>query len=376
LKGTFIKNLSLVVASLLLAVSLSACGSGSGASGSLLTPTVPVVPITAQHASVSLSFIVPQNDSQASPILSKSSNRTTKFVSPGQNNFTLIVDGIKVLNAAVISPALANTTSSPDGNTKVTVTYAGAGNYYTYTVGIDTLAGTHRVGVEILGNKPQIILSEAQNVYTLQPGANPPATLTLKGVISTGYIECGNGPVNSTNCSSSFVADTTFGTGGVYTLTAIGADYDGFPIASQPGISFDNGGFTVVETDTNAVLRLTQNSPFTVPGTQLTGPSGGYYVAQTARYGQPFQARCLKTGSTVLALQNVATGPNDPLVGETYVTYDPSTGGTTGNYPGAGILRQGDKTPGNPNYHNGSNPNAVTNLLSVSCTPNLQLLIN
>ena len=357
---------------------LTACGGGSAgsASGNAVTPVTLPGTSAKNRATVSLSFTVPQNDSQAS---ASSANRTPKFISPGQNNITLIVDGTKVLNAAVISAGLASPTTSPDGNTVVTVAYAGSGSYYTYTIGIDTIPGKHRIGVEILGNAPQVILSEAQNVYSLQPGSNPAATLTLMGVLSSGYIECANGPVDNTNCSSSFTPDATVGTGGVYTLTAIGADFESFPISSQGSTTFDNGGFTVVETDGNGILTLTQpGAPFTAPGTQLTGaPSGGYYVPALSTYGQSFEARCVKLGTATLSLQNAASGPNTPLVGETYTTYNPANQvPTVGNYPGAGTLATGNKIAGNPNYHSGQNPNAVTTLMSINCDANLNLTIN
>jgi hypothetical protein len=352
-------------------MTLTGCGGGSSSAGSPVMPSTSTKP-SAKHATVSLSFKVPQNDSQASPA---SVARKPQFISPGENNITLIVDGAKVLNLADINASTSPTTS-PDGNTTVSVTFAALGTYYVYTIGMDTIPGTHQIGVEVLGNKPHIILSEAQATYTLQPGANPAATMTLLGALSTGYIECSNGPVDSTNCASSYAADSTVGTGGVYTLTAIGADYDGFPIAFQANTGFDNGGFKVVETDGNNVLGLTNNGPFTSPGTQLLGNSGGFYVSQQAYYGQPFNARCLKLGTATLALQNSTSGPTTKLAGETYTYFDPSTDGSTGNYPGAGTLALGSKTPGNPAYHGGMNPNPVTTLMTINCDASLALTIN
>jgi hypothetical protein len=295
------------------ALTITGCGGGAGAaaippdsasSGSGSSSQTGNTKSGAKHATVSLSFKVPHNDSQASPA---SVARKPQFISPGENNITLIVDGAKVLDLADIN-ASTSLTASPDGNTTVSVTYAAASTYYVYIIGIDTLPGKHQIGVEVLGAAPHAILSEAQATYTLQPGSNPPATMTLLGVLSNGYIECGNGPVDSTKCASSYVADSTLGTGGGYTLTAIGADYDGFPIASQTNTGFDNGGFTVVETDGKNVLGLANNGPFTAPGTQILGNSGGYWVPQKAYYGQPFNARCLKLGTATPALNNSTSG--------------------------------------------------------------------
>jgi hypothetical protein len=294
---------------------------------------------------------------------------------------TLIVDGTKLLNAIELSLLTNNaggpaqTFTSADGNTTVSFSVTASGAYYTYVATIDTLPGKHTIGLEILGANPPIVLSEAQQSYTLLPGTNSPATLTLLGVLATSYVECASGPVDATNCQSSFTPGSAPGTGS-YQLTAVGADFDGFPIVNQ-SVPFDNGPFTVVESDTLGILTLTNAGPFSTPGNQLLGNSGGYYVSGTAPYGQSFNASCNKTGTATVALTTTQVGPNVPLAGETYTYFDPSNNfPTSGNYPNAGTLATGSKTPGNPVYHNGNNPNPVTNLASISCDANLSLTVN
>jgi hypothetical protein len=245
---------------------------------------------------------------------------------------------------------------------------------------IDTLPGSHTIGLEILGHNPPVILSEAQ--ATLAPGTNTPATMTLLGALSTSYVECASGPVDATNCQSSFTATPANGPGtGYYTLTAIGSDFEGFPIALQgtstAPIGFDNGSFSVMETDGNGILSLGASGPYSNSGSALTGPSGGFYVATQATYGRPFTASCIKTGTATVGLVTTATDPTVPLSGETYTIFDPANNfATSGNYPGAGTLADGSKTPGNPAYHGGSNPNAVTTLTSINCDANLVLTVN
>ena len=223
----------------LLTLGLAACGGGSsGSGGGGITTPPTTVPTTAPHgdrATTTVSFLLPPNDATTS---TSSTQRGPRFVSPGQDKVTLIVDGVKVLDRHKTDGTLAGTYTSPDGNTSMNVSYTNPqppSLYYTFTVAIDTIPGKHVIGAAIISGSPAIILSEAQQSYTLAPGPNAASTMTLKGVIGTGYIMCDTVANNNANngCANSFVSDNTANTGGTYTLTAVASDFNSFPIADQ-----------------------------------------------------------------------------------------------------------------------------------------------
>jgi hypothetical protein len=376
----------------LLTLGLAACGggSGSGGSGGGITTPPTTVPTTAPHgdrATTTVSFLLPPNDATTS---TSSTQRGPRFVSPGQDKVTLIVDGVKVLDRHKTDGTLAGTYTSPDGNTSMNVSYTNPqppSLYYTFTVAIDTIPGKHVIGAAIISGSPAIILSEAQQSYTLAPGPNAASTMTLKGVIGTGYIMCDTVANDNANngCANSFVSDNTANTGGTYTLTAVASDFNSFPIADQ-GITFDNGSYTVYEKNPTGVVTIGVSGgdapPWTTPGTQLQNAnSGGFFVATKSNYGHPFTVHCNKLGSTQLGIKTLQSGPTTPLAGQAYNLFDPSNNfptqtGETPNYPDKGNVATGDKVPGNLNYHGGSNPNAVYNLATVSCDAALNLTIN
>ena len=349
--------------------------------------TAPTTAPRGDRATTTISFAVPPSD----PITqTSSSQRAPKFVSPGQDKVTLIMDGFKVLDRHKTDGTLAGTYTSPDGNTQFTVSYTNPqppSLYYTFTVVTDTLPGKHVIGAEIISGSPAIIISEAQQSYTLQPGPNAASTMTLKGVIGTGYIMCDTLAHNAENngCSNAFVTDNTANTGGTYTLTAVAADFNSFPIADQ-GISFDNGSYQVYEKNPTGIVTLgTANAdpaPWTTPGNQLQNAnSGGFFVATKSNYGHPFTVHCDKLGTTQLGIKTTQSGATTPLNGQTYNLFDPANNfptqtGENPNYPDKGNVATGDKVPGNLNYHGGSNPNAVYNLATVSCDANMNLTIN
>ncbi len=374
-----------------LTLGLAACGGGSSGSGpsGITTPptTIPTTAPKGDRATTTITISLPPSDATTS---TSSSQRGPRFVSPGQDKMTLIVDGAKVLDRHKTDGTLAGTYASPDGNTSINVSYANPqppSLYYTFTAVIDTLPGKHTIGAEILGGAPAIIQSEAQQSYTLQPGPNAPSTMTLKGVVGTGYIMCDTLANNAANngCANSFVTDNTPNTGGTYTLTAVAADFNSFPIADQ-SVALDNGAYSVYEVNPTGIVTIGVSNgdapPWTTPGNQLqNAPSGGFFVATKANYGHPFTVHCNKLGTTQLRLKNTQAGPIQALNGQAYNLFDPSNNfppqtGETPNYPGAGNLAVGDKVAGNPNYHNGSNPNAVYNLTTVSCDASLNLTIN
>ncbi|HEV2740821.1 MAG TPA: hypothetical protein VGU66_19855 [Candidatus Elarobacter sp.] len=373
-----------------LTLGLAACGGGSGSGPSGITTPPTTTPTTSprgDRATTTISFLLPPSEAANS---TSSSQRSPRFVSPGQDKVTLIVDGAKVLDRHKTDGTLAGTYTSPDGNTQMNVSYTNPqppSLYYTFSVAIDTIPGKHTIGAEILGGSPAIILSEAQQSYTLAPGPNANATMTLKGVVGTGYIMCDTvaHDVENNGCANSFVSDTTSNTGGKYTLTAVAADFNSFPIADQ-GIALDNGAYSVYEKNPTGIVTIGVSGgdapPWTTPGNQLqNAPSGGFFVATKSNYGHPFTVHCNKLGTTQLGIKNAQSGPIQPLAGQAYNLFDPSNNfppqtGETPNYPDQGNDATGDKTPGNPNYHNGQNPNAVYNLVTVSCDASLNLTIN
>jgi hypothetical protein len=360
-----LSTLKTLAISAVAAATFAACGSSGGGSSSSPAAIPPPASITTTStgakAKTTLTFVLPAPDA-SSVTAASTTRRSPAFISPGLDKLTFIEDGVKILNQ-VETDALVGTFTSPDGFTSVSFTATQTGNDYTFIATISTPPGSHTFGAEFFGHAPAVVLSEGQGTYALASGPNAAATLTLNGVLGSYYIECANGPVDSTDCASSYSSTT-----GLYTLTAIGADFDGFPIPSQ-GVPYDNGAFNVVETDGNGIVALTNNGPFSAPGTQLTGPSGGYFVSGSYTYGQPFNLQCEKIGVATLALTIAQQGRTSALTGETYSYFDPSNNfPTSGDYPGSGTLAAGSKTPNNPAYHSGTNPNAVTTLTTVNCT--------
>jgi hypothetical protein len=355
-----------VAASLAAVLGLAACSGGGGSSVSPVpSGTHTGTGSLSKSARTTITFRIP-----AAPAGAGTSNdaRQSKAISPGTDKLTLIVDGTKAFNAMSIynTGGPYNYTSS-DGNTKLTLNNTASNGYFTFAATIDTLPGNHTLGVVLISGTPAIVLSEGQITYgAMQPGVNAPQSLTLNGAIGSGYIECDTAANNNLNngCANSFNTAT-----GLYTLTAVAADFNGFPIVGQGSTTFDNGSLAVVETTTPShLLTLSNNGPFTTPGTQLSGPSGSWYTAGTYSYGQPFNVKCNSLGTATLGLVLSGTGgPTNPVTGQSY------SAGT--NYPAGGTLPAGSKYPGNPSYHGGVNPYAVYSLATVSCDANMVLTI-
>ena len=362
---------------MVMALGLAACGGGGGGATptgviSVPTATPTTGPTSGNRATTSISFRV------TGQLGTSSSKRSPQYISPGQDRLTFLVDGTKEVDNLHI----ANTPfTSADGNVKVAVTGDALNPaYYTVTLSIDVIPGIHTFGVEINGNAPAVILGEGQATYALQPGPNTPQAMALRGPVGSGYIMCDtDGHIaENNNCANSFNTTT-----GKYTLTAVAADFNGFPIPNQVvggnPLTFDNGTFTVVETGTSTgVISLSNNGPFNNPGSQLTAqPSGGFFVPGTFSYGQPFNIVCNKLGTATVGIHNNQQGPGaNALTGETYTYFDPANNfPTSGNYPGAGTVARGSKWVANPAYHGGSNPNAVHDILTVNCDASLVLTI-
>jgi hypothetical protein len=200
--------------------------------------------------------------------------------------------------------------------------------------------------------------------------------------LGSGYILCDTDAhvAQNNGCQNSFNTNT-----GLYTLTAVIADYEGMAIPYQlvnaTPLVLDNGGFSVVETDASAVtlnpvLTLTNNGPFTNPGNALSAePSGGFFVPGTFTYGQHFNVKCNVLGTATLGLANTQQGANSAVTGQNYI-YFPPNAESSSNYPGGPrALPRGSKWPGNPAYHAGNNPNAIHDLVTVNCDANLALTL-
>ncbi|MGR4064943.1 MAG: hypothetical protein ACLQPV_05800, partial [Vulcanimicrobiaceae bacterium] len=356
---------------------LTACGGSGGGytpfnAGANPTPA-PVAPSGKSTATIKLTL--PEHDADATTAAAVAKGGVFRhvrpdFISPAQNTFTFLIDGQKAL---YVNQTTNQTVSTPTSNGS-TIVFSGesSGSVYTITLNVTTTPGEHLIGAVIQGNVPAWVLSEGQRVYNLAPGPNANlATLALNGAMGTAYVECATAAQNvaGNNCNdyANFNPVT-----GLYTFTAVAADADGFPIVQQsnpygPGnVPFDNGSFTVVETTATPILTVTNAGPYGDPGSTITGPSGGYYVPGIFTYGQGFNVQCNSVGQATLGLQIAQSAPTAPVTGFTY---------PAGTYPAAGVLPAGDKVAGNPNYHNGNNPNPVTNILSVSCQSNGTIVI-
>jgi hypothetical protein len=361
-----------------LTLGLAACGgggsgSGSGSSGITTPPTGPTTAPRSDRATATISFRVPAPPDGTAP---SSSARSPRYISPGTDKLTLIIDGVKAFNnQSIFNTGPAQTYTSSDGNTVVVLNNSISGADFVFVATIDTLPGNHTFGVALISGTPAIVMSEGQATYALLPGPNNPQALTLKGVIGSGYIQCDSDAHNllGNGCANSFNTTTA-----LYTLTAVAADYNGFPIPNQTGVGFDNGstGFSVVATSGGSNITLSNNGPFTTPGTQLTaGPSGSWYVDGAFTYGQPFNVQCVHLGTATLGLTNPQQGPTSPLTGLTY-TYFPPNPQSSSNYPGSGALPTGSKTHTGTHPVVGTDHNAVTNLATVNCDASLQLTLN
>jgi hypothetical protein len=357
-------------------IALAGCGSQNSTAGPIPSappaatptnrPSPSPQPTAASAATATVSFKVP-----LPPATTSSGALRPQYISPGSNFLNILIDGTLAFSAVQIytytNRGQTYSYTSDDKNTTATLSGTISGAYFVWTLAVDTLPGKHTFGVNITGNIPPIVLSEGQATYTLAPGPNTAQNLSLNGVLGSYYIQCDT-PANialNNGCAGSFDPTT-----GSYTLTAVAADFEGFPIPNQ-NIPFDNGTFTVVETSATKILTLTNAGPFAQPGTQLLGPSGSWYVPGTFAYGQPFQVKCNALGTATLALSISGNGPTNPLTGFTYAVFPEPSPVQGSNYPGAGVLPAGSKTS---NSH--GNQNVVTNLSSVSCDANLNLTLN
>jgi hypothetical protein len=365
------------------AMSLAACsgggaGSNSGSSNSLL-PSGPSTSSTAK-SKASISFNVPKanpgNNIGTSSVSTQAvATRKPMEISPATDKFALMIDGVEIVKDVEV--ANYNNAGIVDANgNSVALAVTSFSSYFTVTATMTTTPGSHLFGVVLKSGNPAYVLSEAQATYTLVPtfsgqSAQTLGTLTLLPAMGSGYIECdtfaenSGSPAGSCNNGQNFI-------NGVYYLTAVAADYDGFPIVSQGSTAFDNGSYSVVETDGNGIVTLGSNGPFSSPGSWLTGPSSSWVDSldpgATFQYGNRFTATCNKVGTASLALQLTAqiygNAPLSPITGYNYNfinSYSPLANGA--------FLPLGSKTtagpgtiPANPQYNVTVNCSAVATL--------------
>ena len=346
---------------LLALVALSACGGGGGSTGTATLPNTNPQPNGAARAVASISFNVAKADpgsNVGTSTTTASSARKPQYLSSATDKFAFMLDGKEVVadqevvNFNNAGPAGNGTFTDAATGSTVTLSYDGANPAY-FTVGatIVTTPGTHKFGVVIKSGTPAYVLSEGQGTYTLQPtftGQAPQAlgALALTGAIGSGYIECDTWAQNVASPAGTCNSGENY-SNGTYYFTAVAADFDGFPIVNQ-GIPFDNGGYSVVETDGNGIVTLGYNGPFTAPGNNLTGPSSGWVAGSTFQYGNRFTATCNKVGTASLGLQ-LASGQGaaalSPVDGYNYNGALPvATGYAQPSQTNGSILPLGSKT--------------------------------
>ncbi|HEY0615731.1 MAG TPA: hypothetical protein VGC96_13850 [Candidatus Elarobacter sp.] len=304
------------IAALALAVAVAGCG-GGGSAGPPGTPAIPgSVPTAAPQALGSIPMTI------GFPLKPPaSSDRTPQFVSPNAAAIA-IYDGatlIYVANLSFDSQTQFTTVYAKSGATTVafgSCTFTSSAAVCTLT--ITTTIGAHKFDVimyplaqgqqttsgqrkvQDTGTPPNfigVISSEGELSVTLNPGANPAATLTLLGVADqVVYAGLSEAAYNDTVTYGYRIQDSTHAQ------------------IIQPGTSYDNGPVTLTATPTG-VVTLT-------PSTISTPPA--------AQGDQNFTVKCVNAnGGTVSIDFNVQTHPNNAYASG--LTYNGS------NYPGAKI---------------------------------------
>ncbi len=209
-----------------------------------------------------------------------------------------------------------NSQGSGSGNqpyANITLTYTT--NPGSHTLGVVQPDGPCADGGPCISNTNGYVLSEGQQTFSLQPGANTtPTLLVLRGVLQSAYLcdtACDGGPGVYSN--------------GAYDITVFVADESGTAIPYQVDgngnpVPFDNGSYQIVETDANKIVTITQPAAsYSVPGQALH-----------SLYGEDITISCNQAGSTTVAAELVPGGPSSGSVaGFTY---------TSANYTAAGSV--------------------------------------
>ena len=204
------------------------------------------------------------------------------------------------------------------------------------------------------------VLSEGQIAFTPSSGNNAALTLTLAGVLQSGYL-CN--VLDTTGCST---FPGPVGTDSYYHYIAFPTDENGSPVIPMvaPGswtpyltTRYDNGGWQIVETDNLGILDIqadgTAQGGVTLPnGGSLnsTGNIGPFTTANAIQMpgglwwdGQGIKIGCKGTGTAHFAMEMVPTsatkGNVTPFTYQTdnfSGTYPNIVDNGNGNYPAAG----------------------------------------
>lgn len=369
-----------------LSLALAACGGGGSGSATPLqnstTPTSPTNPSSASKATATIAFQIPvipaNNVGTSSAAHMPLGTRNPKDLSPATDKISFIVDGTSVfkdVEVAKYNNANGGAGVFPFGNGQsITLAFGQQATYFTVTLALSVVPGRHTFGVVLKSGTPAFVLSEGQNTYTLNPGSNDLSSnpLALRGVIASGYISCDTEAQNTSTTPSTcnnyanFTPAAPPAFGGTYAFTAVAADYDGFPIPFQVvggnPFSFDNGGFSVTETDGGSIVSITSTgAPWVNPGNHLAGTVVGDWSGASAAgnvmYGQPFSVTCNKTGTATLAL--TLSNPGNVFLSQPTGTPD----GTTADYAPTSV--DGSTLP---RGNNGAGGPARVNNVTINCT--------
>ncbi len=315
-------------------------GSGSsGAASATATITLQIPKLAASNIGTSGSTA------------SANGRRSPKYISPGSDKLSFILDGNAVVTDAPVAaynnagpncpndhtpptPACNGTFPLPNNQGSVQIAFATSPSdaYFTVTALFTVTPGSHKIGVVNLSGTPAYVLSEGERTFQFNPGPNDFSSqpLALKGVVASGYIECATAAQNADTTGTCLNYANWNSGGNYYTFTAVAADFDGFPIVDQ-GIPFDNGTFTVAESPSdspNGIVSIWNAGAWGTPGSDITGPSGGWIegvgITGPFAYGHAFYATCNKVGTANLQLSLVASTPNTPAGSPDASAYPPN----------------------------------------------------
>jgi hypothetical protein len=264
---------------------------------------------------------------------------------------TFILDGTAVVTDA---PVVNYNNAGPNhdgvlplangqGSVRLGITNDPSKAYFTVTAAFTVTPGTHKVGVVTLSGTPTYVISEGERSYAFSPGTNDFSTqpLSLRGVVSSGYIECATAAQNLDPAGHCNGYENWNSGGSYYTFTAVPADYDGFPIVDQ-GLAYVNGTVTVGEStgdSPNGIVVISSAGPWSTPGSYITGPSGGWVPGTTFAYGQPFYATCAQVGTAHLQLSLIPSAPVPPAGSPDLTKYPPNA--TAGGLLPLGVNQSG-----------------------------------
>lgn len=236
------------------------------------------------------------------------------FIDGNSNgNLLLYFDGVQV---ATITPGeIANGEKElADGGKFIytsTVTTVNNQPVATITGNYTAVPGTHTFGAvqtngpcaedagpACLTNNEGFVLAQGETTMLLQPGANPAATLYMRGVMQSAYV-CDEG------CAGQ---NLQVDGEGFYHLYVVVADENGTAIVQQKDASgnvipFDNGAYSIVEQPDqpgNLLTILRKSSRESIADVPLTAPDGDRNFPPNGSYGVEILVKCENTGTTTL----------------------------------------------------------------------------